>query len=83
MCAVTLDAYGSLRCYNLCIRNEDRLGCRRCRFREPLRFGKRDFDIVTLSPSIPADWYDYIKNIPRLQSHGSMHYEPNENSAEP
>ncbi|RWS08054.1 hypothetical protein B4U79_03227, partial [Dinothrombium tinctorium] len=33
-----------MRCYASCRRSEDDIGCRRCRFREPLRFGKRDFD---------------------------------------
>lgn len=31
----------SSRCFTLCRRSEDDIGCRRCRFREPLRFGKR------------------------------------------
>lgn len=30
-----------IRCFSLCTRSEQDVRCRRCRFREPMRFGKR------------------------------------------
>jgi len=39
---VTVKAQQPARCFTLCRRSENNDVCRRCRFREPLRFGKRD-----------------------------------------
>ncbi|RWS31596.1 hypothetical protein B4U80_01653 [Leptotrombidium deliense] len=38
---VSLTSGSTYRCFSPCRRSEDDFGCRRCRFREPLRFGKR------------------------------------------
>uniref|UniRef100_T1JRK0 Uncharacterized protein n=1 Tax=Tetranychus urticae TaxID=32264 RepID=T1JRK0_TETUR len=36
---------GVARCFNICQRSEFEMKCRRCRWREPLRFGKRNGDL--------------------------------------
>lgn len=38
---------GVTRCFNICQRSEFEMKCRRCRWREPLRFGKRNGDLET------------------------------------
>lgn len=82
--STTSSAVRPLRCYTLCTRSESDLRCRRCRFREPMRFGKR----VDPSTAVEMDREQSLEdiagklddNVPLSQDHATERPSNNQHS---